>query len=158
ASDGTSRPSRQTGSMTGSVKDGDTGGPITAATVTVVGTRCSAQTDAEGRFTIGGVPAGSYRLRARMLGYTAADTSAVVEDGQQSVMDLRLKRSPIELNPVVAIGYATVEKRDLTGGVSAVSGQRFETMAAPTVTLSSGLQGTDERVLATSTSGTPGLG
>src|SRR5256885_308010 len=34
-----SRPSRQTGSIAGSVKDGDTGGPITAATVTVVGTR-----------------------------------------------------------------------------------------------------------------------
>src|SRR5439155_1450802 len=81
------------------------------------------------------------RLRARMLGSTAADTSAVVEDGQQSVMDLRLKRSPIELNPVVAIGYATVEKRDLTAAVASVSGDQFETKAAPTVTLSGGLQG-----------------
>jgi len=157
-SDGSSRPSRQTGSIAGSVKDGDTGGPITAATVTVVGTRFSAQTDAEGRFTIGGVPAGSYRLRARMLGYTAADTSAVVEDGQQSVTDLRLKRSPIELNPVVAIGYATVEKRDLTGAVSSVSGDQFETKAAPTVTLSGGLQGKIAGVQVTSNSGMPGVG
>ncbi len=157
-SDGSSRPSRQTGSIAGSVKDGDTGGPITAATVTVVGTRFSAQTDAEGRFTIGGVPAGSYRLRARMLGYTAADTSVVVEDGQQSVMDLRLKRSPIELNPVVAIGYATVEKRDLTGAVSSVSGDQFETKAAPTVTLSGGLQGKIAGVQVTSNSGMPGVG
>src|SRR5256886_13009829 len=30
-SDGSSRPSRQTGSIAGSVRDGDTGGPITAA-------------------------------------------------------------------------------------------------------------------------------
>ena len=155
--DGSNRSS-QTGSIAGTVKDGDTGGPITAATVTVVGTRFSAQTDAEGRFTIGGVPAGSYRLRARMLGYTAADTSAVVEDGQQSVMDLRLKRSPIELNPVVAIGYATVEKRDLTGAVASVSGDQFETKAAPTVTLSGGLQGKIAGVQVTSNSGMPGVG
>src|SRR5436309_3185364 len=155
--DGSNRSS-QTGSIAGTVKDGDTGGPIMAATVTVVGTRFSAQTDAEGRFTIGGVPAGSYRLRARMLGYTAADTSAVVEDGQQSVMDLRLKRSPIELNPVVAIGYATVEKRDLTGAVASVSGDQFETKAAPTVTLSGGLQGKIAGVQVTSNSGMPGVG
>ena len=155
--DGSNRSS-QTGSIAGTVKDGDTGGPITAATVTVVGTRFSAQTDAEGRFTIGGVPAGSYRLRARMLGYTAADTSAAVEDGQQSVMDLRLKRSPIELNPVVAIGYATVEKRDLTGAVASVSGDQFETKAAPTVTLSGGLQGKIAGVQVTSNSGMPGVG
>ena len=80
-------------------------GFVDAVSVTVVGTRFSAQTDAEGRFTIAAVPPGTYRLRARMLGYSAVDTSAVVEDGQQSVVDLRLKRSPIELNPVVAIGY-----------------------------------------------------
>src|SRR5213083_1820153 len=153
-----SNRSSQTGSIAGTVKDGDTGGPITAATVTVVGTRFTAQTDAEGRFTIGGVPAGSYRLRARMLGYTAADTSAVVEDGQQSVMELRLKRSPIELNPVVAIGYATVEKRDLTGAVASVSGDQFETKAAPTVTLSGGLQGKIAGVQVTSNSGMPGVG
>src|SRR5438067_6864566 len=38
-SDGSSRPSRQTGSIAGSVKDGDTGGPITAAAGPGVGTR-----------------------------------------------------------------------------------------------------------------------
>src|SRR5204862_2631599 len=101
--DGSNRSS-QTGSIAGTVKDGDTGGPITAATVTVVSTRFTAQTHAEGRFTIGGMPAGSYRLRARMLGYTAADTRAVVEDGQHSGMDRRLQRSPIEPNRVVALG------------------------------------------------------
>jgi TonB-linked SusC/RagA family outer membrane protein len=155
--DGSNRPS-QTGSIAGSVKDGDTGGPLTAASVTVVGTRFSAQTDAEGRFTIAGVPPGSYRLRARMLGYSAIDTSAVVEDGQQSVVDLQLKRSPIELNPVVAIGYASVEKRDLTGAVASVSGDQFTTKAAPTVTLSGGLQGKAAGVQVNTNSGMPGAG
>jgi TonB-linked SusC/RagA family outer membrane protein len=155
--DGSNRSS-QTGSIAGMVKDGDTGGPIAAATVTVVGTRFSVETDAEGRFAIAGVPPGSYRLRARMLGYTAVDTSVVVENDQQSVVDLQLKRSPIELNPVVAIGYATVEKRDLTGAVASVSGDQFETKAAPTVTLSGGLQGKIAGVQVTSNSGMPGVG
>src|SRR6266567_1143943 len=103
-------------------------------------------------------PAGTYRLRARMLGYSAVDTSAVVAEGQQSVFDLQLKRSPIELNPVVAIGYATVQKRDLTGAVGSITADQFATKAAPTVTLSGGLQGKIAGVEVTSNSGMPGVG
>jgi len=152
------RAARQSGSISGTVKDSTTGVPVADAVVTLVGTAFTAKTGADGRFTITGVPAGSYRLRVRMLGYTAAVAGVTVQDGGQAVADVQLARSAIELNPVVAIGYGAVEKRDLTGAVASVNADQFETKAAPTVTLSSGLQGKVAGVQVTSNSGMPGVG
>jgi TonB-linked SusC/RagA family outer membrane protein len=61
------------------------------------------------------------------LGYLPGTATAVVQDGQQTVADFGLKASPIELNPVVAIGYGTERKTDLTGSVASVRGSETET-------------------------------
>ena len=126
--------------------------------VALVGTALTAKTGADGRFTITGVPAGSYRIRVRMLGYTAALVGVTVQDGEQAVADVQLARSAIELNPVVAIGYGAADRRNLTGAVSSVTAEQFETKAAPTVTLTAGLQGKVAGVQVTSNSGMPGVG
>src|SRR5213078_4936396 len=55
---GTSRGARQTGSVTGTVRDAGSGAPLAAVTVTVVGTRFSGATQADGRYAISGVPPG----------------------------------------------------------------------------------------------------
>src|SRR5437016_2141630 len=111
------RAARQSGSIAGTVRDSTTGAPVADAAVSVVGTAFTAKTGADGRFTITGVPAGSYPIRVRMLGYTAAQVSVTVQDGAQALADVQLARSAIELNPVVAVGYANVRKSDLTGAV-----------------------------------------
>ena len=49
APDGTSRSARQTGSVTGTVRDAGSGAPLASVTVTVVGTRFSVGTQADGR-------------------------------------------------------------------------------------------------------------
>ena len=152
------RAARQSGSISGTVKDSTTGVPVADAVVSVVGTAFTAKTGADGRFTITGVPAGSYRIRVRMLGYTAAAASVVVQDSEQAVADVHLARSAIELNPVVAIGYGAADRRNLTGAVSSVTAEQFETKAAPTVTLTAGLQGKVAGVQVTSNSGMPGAG
>jgi len=152
------RAAEQSGSISGTVTDSITGAPVADAVVTVVGTAFTAKTGADGRFTITGVPAGSYRIRVRMLGYTAAAASVVVQDSEQAVADVHLARSAIELNPVVAIGYGAADRRNLTGAVSSVTVEQFETKAAPTVTLTAGLQGKVAGVQVTSNSGMPGAG
>src|SRR5216110_1107717 len=95
----------QLGTITGTVTAAGTVTPLVRATVSVVGTRLSAETDAAGRYTLGGVPVGTQRLRARMLGYAPADTSVVVEEGKEAVVDLQLKAQAIELEAVVSVGY-----------------------------------------------------
>src|SRR5256886_890823 len=152
------RAARQTGSISGTVRDSSSGAPVSDAVVTVVGTAFAAKTGADGRFTITGVPAGSYRIRVRLLGYTAAAVGVTVQDGEQAVADVQLARSAIELNPVVAIGYGAADRRNLTGAVSSVTAEQFETKAAPTVTLTAGLQGKVAGVQVTSNSGMPGAG
>src|SRR5256885_12383957 len=79
------RAARQSGSISGTVKDSTTGVPVADAVVSVVGTAFTAKTGADGRFTITGVPAGGYRLRVRILGYTAALASLTVQDGEQAM-------------------------------------------------------------------------
>jgi len=152
------RRDQQPGSIAGTVRDSATGAPLADATVTVVGTGLATRTGADGRYAITGVPPGTYRVRVRMLGYGPVVASVAVQEGEQAVVDAQLGRSAIELNPVVAIGYGTVEKRDLTGAVASVTADQFETKAAPTVTLSSGLQGKVAGVQVTSNSGMPGVG
>src|SRR5216117_541914 len=153
-----SRRAHQTGSVAGTVRDAGSGAPLAAVSVTVVGTRLTSATQADGRYAIAGVPAGTHRLRARLLGYTPGDTAVVVQDGQETVVDFGLRGSAIELNPVVTVGYANVRKSDLTGAVSSVSAEEFATKAAPTVTLSSGLQGKAAGVHVIDNSGMPGVG
>src|SRR5437763_9701633 len=155
------RPKRralQTGSVAGTVRDAGSRAPLAAVGVTVVGTRLTSTTQADGRYAIVGVPPGTHRLRARLLGYTPGDTTVVVQDGRETVVDFALRGSAIELNPVVAVGYANVRKSDLTGAVSSVSAEEFATKAAPTVTLSSGLQGKAAGVHVIDNSGMPGVG
>ncbi len=148
----------QTGSVAGTLRDALSGAPLADATVSLLGTRFAARSGADGRYAIAAVPPGTYRLRARLLGYAPGDTAVVVQDGQQTTVDLRLRATPIELNPVVSIGYDTVRRRDLTGSVVSVTAEDYETKAAPTVTLSSGLQGKAAGVQVTSNSGLPGGG
>src|SRR5437667_10908770 len=65
----------QTGSVAGTVRDAGSGAPLAAVSVTVVGTRLTGATQADGRYAISGVPPGTHRLRARLRGYTPGDTA-----------------------------------------------------------------------------------
>src|SRR5213596_3081680 len=113
-------PAVQLGSIAGTVTAGETGTPLVRAIVSVVGTRLTAETDASGRYVISSVPVGTQRLRARMLGYAPADTSVVVAEGQESVVNFQLKAQAIELEAVVAVGYGEKRREDLTGAVATV--------------------------------------
>jgi len=59
-------PALQLGTISGAVTAAETNAPLARATVSVVGTRLSGETDATGRYAISGVPVGTQRLRARM--------------------------------------------------------------------------------------------
>jgi len=152
------RASRQTGSIAGTVRDAATGTPLPNARVALVGTRFGVESGPDGLYTIADVPAATYRVRVRLVGYTPAEASVTVQDGQRAVVDLALQQSAIELDPVVAIGYATVQKQDLTGAVASITANEFKAGAAPVLTLTNGLQAKAAGVQVTSNSGMPGAG
>ena len=148
-------PAVQLGSIAGTVTAGETGTPLVRAVVSVVGTRLTAETDASGRYVISSVPVGTQRLRARMLGYAPADTSVVVAEGQEAVMNFQLKAQAIELEAVVAVGYGEKRREDLTGAVGTVSSQALE--SRPITNTLSALQGALPGLIVQRSSGQPGV-
>src|SRR5436190_13065430 len=144
----------ETGSIRGTVRDASTSGPLSGVFVMVVGTSFAATTGPEGQYSITAVPPGTYRLRARRLGYAPRDTAVVVQDGQEAIVDFRLPASAVELQAVVAVGYGEQSKATLTGAVSAVEGQELKTV--PTVNLSNTLSGRLPGVVTINRSGEPG--
>src|SRR5205809_6180529 len=148
-------PAVQLGWIAGTVTAGETGTPLVRAVVSVVGTRLTAETDASGRYVISSVPVGTQRLRARMLGYAPADTSVVVAEGQEAVMNFQLKAQAIELEAVVAVGYGEKRREDLTGAVGTVSSQALE--SRPITNTLSALQGALPGLIVQRSSGQPGV-
>jgi len=150
---------QETGSIAGAVTAFETGAALSGATITIPGGVLSATSAPDGRYTIANVPPGTYRVQARLIGYaTASDTGVVVTVGQTATADFRLQVRAIELEAVVAIGYATVQKRDLTGAVASVSGDAVTMKAAPTTTINTALQGRAAGVQVVTNSGMPGIG
>jgi len=150
---------QETGRVAGTVTAQQTGAPLAGASVTLAGGSLGAVTGSDGRYLIVDVPPGTYRVRARFIGYgTVEDTGVVVTAAATATVDFQLRAQAIQLDAVVAIGYATVQKRDLTGAVASVSGDAVTVRAAPTSTVNTALQGRAAGVQVLSNSGMPGVG
>ena len=147
------------GRITGIVVSGEGGRPLEGAQVTIPGTRLGAVTRADGRYIVSGVAAGTYRVRASMLGFAPQGMERVlVLDGGGATVDFRLKPQAATLDQVVVTGYGTSSRRELTGAISSVSGEDLTLRAAPTTAISNALQGKAAGVQVITNSGTPGAG
>jgi hypothetical protein len=72
--------------------------------------------DANGRFSLGNLSAGTYRIRARMLGYAPLDIDVVVDSSRTPV---RLRLSPIALHLATVPVTARNNKRCVATGLPA---------------------------------------
>lgn len=116
------------GTVQGTVVDATTGAPLSGASVSVTGTSLGSLSGADGRYTITGVPDGPVTLRAAMIGYASVDQTTTVVPNQSATVDFRLTQQAITLQGIVAVGYGTQERSDVTGSVASVSPQRMERM------------------------------
>ncbi len=137
----------QTVQVRGVVIDTD-GEPLIGATVMQKGTTNGITTNINGEFTLG-VPA-TAQLVVSYIGYE----TATVAVGGKTQLRITLQTSSAMLDEVVAIGYGTVRKRDLTGAVSSVGGQ--EMAKVPVVSAAAALQGKVAGVNIVSQSSAPG--
>jgi TonB-dependent starch-binding outer membrane protein SusC len=150
------RPVTMAAVLTGSVVDSVSSRPLANAQVAVVGTQLGALTNDAGRFTITGVPAGTHTVRTILIGYAPQTRTVTVVDGQSAAVDFQLRAQALQLDAVVAIGYGTARRRDLTGSLSSVTGEDLTARAAPTTSVATALVGRAPGVQVVSNSGTPG--
>lgn len=109
--------------ITGSVVDAASHQPIGSVQLTVVGTTLGTVTDAQGRYRLVGVPAGSAVVRARRIGYGSAEKTVNLRDGETATLDFTLGAAVTALDAVVVTGTAggtqmraignTVDKLDI---------------------------------------------
>jgi iron complex outermembrane receptor protein len=114
-----------TGSIRGRVIDNATQLPLAGAAVTV-GSR-SALTQANGDYLVTLVPVGTVTLRARFLGYTPMTQSVTVAAGETAVAEFALTAQAVGLSEVVVIGYGEQTAGNITGAVTQVSSDQFNT-------------------------------
>lgn len=94
----------QGGSVVGRVLD-TAGAPLAHAMVTIEAVGARASTDEQGRYELRGVPAGTYSVRARLLGFVPQVLRVTVGEGQATQQDFALRAQPIGLAPVdVTVG------------------------------------------------------
>ena len=131
---------------TGVVKD-KAGEPMIGVNVLVKGTTNGTITDFDGNFTINDAPAGS-TLVVSYIGYLTKEVKA----GQNLIVVLEEDNKT--LDEVVVIGYGTVKRRDLTGAVASVTGEKLA--ANPVANVAQALQGQLPGVSVIAQDGRPG--
>ncbi|MFV0266388.1 MAG: SusC/RagA family TonB-linked outer membrane protein, partial [Draconibacterium sp.] len=134
--------------ITGNVTFED-GEPLPGVTVVVAGTNTGVITDANGRFSLS-VDASAKSLIFSFVGMASQE----VEIGDQTTFSIVMKSEAIGIEEVVAIGYGTIKKRDLTGAVASVQGDNLVKRSAQQ--LSTAMQGQMAGVQVTRSSGAPG--
>ncbi|MCM1076483.1 MAG: TonB-dependent receptor [Bacteroides sp.] len=133
--------------VSGNVTD-NTGEPLIGATVMQKGTQHGVATDIDGNYSIS-VPAKS----TIVFSYIGCDTKEVAVNGQNKI-DVVLESNSTVLDEVVAIGYGTVKKKDLTGAVSSVAGS--DLAKVPATSAAAALQGKAAGLNIVSQSAAPG--
>jgi TonB-dependent starch-binding outer membrane protein SusC len=110
-----SKTDTQQTSVSGTVTD-EAGSPLPGVTVFIKGTTNGTVTNTNGNYTISNVPENAI-LQFSFMGMLSQE----IKVGNQTTIDIILVVDAIFLEEVVAIGYGTMRKSDLTGSVSNVS-------------------------------------
>lgn len=134
--------------VTGTVTD-EAGETVIGANIQVKGSETGTITDVNGKYSIQ-VPNSKAVLVFSFIGYGTQERPV----GNNTVIDVLLKEDGVLLNEVVAIGYATVKKGDLTGSVSKVNMDNLN--KAPVVSFDQALGGQVAGVQVVSGDGQPG--
>jgi TonB-linked SusC/RagA family outer membrane protein len=144
------------GRIAGTVTAAAGGRPLPNVTVSVTGTTRRAVTGPDGRYTIADVDAGSRTVMAAGLGLATVQRTVTVAAGATTAVDLQLAEQALLLDEVVAVGYGTQRRGDLTGSIASVNMEAVEDM--PVTSIDQMLQGTVPGVEVQTASSAPGGG
>ncbi|TKG93985.1 TonB-dependent receptor [Puteibacter caeruleilacunae] len=141
---------QQTKTITGNVSDKDQQ-PLPGVSVVLKGTVQGTVTDMDGNFVLKDV-AETSTVVFSFVGMIPQEIAV----GSKNTFQVTLKEDAIGLEEVVAIGYGTKKKVNLTGAVASVSGSELEKL--PTSNITNSIAGRISGVFARKSNGRPGSG
>ena len=103
----------------GKITESGTSDPIPGVNILVKGTSTGTTTDMNGDFSLS-TPADAV-LVISFIGYSTKE----VPVNNQAILNISLESSAETLSEVVVVGYGSVEKKDVTGGIAKVTSQDF---------------------------------
>jgi len=139
---------QQQNAISGKVTD-SSNQPLPGVTVVVKGTTNGTVTNADGNYTLSNISENSV-LQFSFVGMLMQE----VVVGNQTNINMTMAEDAIGIEEVVAIGYGTIKKSDLTGAVSSVNVSDLQ--QTPMISIDQGLIGRASGVQVTQTSGMPG--
>jgi len=144
-----------TGTVQGTVVDGQSQRPLQGVQVTVVGTNRGTVAGSDGRFTITAVPAGEVTVRAQMIGYGTSENTVTLSEGETATVDFELRVSALAMDELVVtgVGQAT-QRRQLSTSVSVIGADAIS--EAPVQSLDQLLQGRVAGATVSNVSAQPG--
>jgi TonB-linked SusC/RagA family outer membrane protein len=136
--------------VSGTVTEKGSHEPVIGATVKVKGQTLATATSASGLYKITVPGNGPVTLIFSSISYTTIERTI----NATTTLDIQLEDANNVLNEVVAIGYATVKRKDVTGASASVSGS--DLAFAPVTTAAQALTGKAAGVSVITQSGAPG--
>lgn len=139
----------QTMKVTGTVIDKENDEPLIGATILHVDSKLGTATNLDGWFELD-IPSGkSNLLEVKYIGYKTVNIKAT----PGKPMTIYLEPNTVLLDEVVSIGYASMNRRDLTGSVSSVNANQIKDI--PLVSAAQALTGRLAGVQITTSEGSP---
>ncbi|NBC17251.1 MAG: TonB-dependent receptor plug domain-containing protein, partial [Bacteroidetes bacterium] len=116
----------QTGAITGTVYDNmDT--PLPGAQVALEGTMLGDVTGTDGTYSITGVPAGDYTVRASFVGFTTQQVEVTIPDGETVTQDFTLSPDVMQMEGVVTTATRSERtQKEATVSLSVLSAEDIQ--------------------------------
>lgn len=144
----------QTVTVRGTVTDAEKQTPLEGALVQVTGTSLRTQTSATGQFVLANVPVGTVNIQAQRIGFAPSVRAITITAGSDAVVDFALTPRAQVLDEVVAVGYGTQTRAELSSAVSSLTAT--DVAGTPVASIEGALQGKAAGVQVTQNAGNPG--
>ncbi|MEI7424491.1 MAG: carboxypeptidase-like regulatory domain-containing protein, partial [Prolixibacteraceae bacterium] len=140
---------QQQKSVSGKVTD-SSGGSLPGVSVVVKGTTKGVITDANGSYSLANIPANTL-LQFSFVGMKMQEIMV----GNKTTINVTLAEETVGIDEVVAVGYGTQKRGNLTGAVATISNDKI--VKAPVGTTSNALAGQLPGLITKQSGGQPGM-
>ena len=115
-----------TGRLAGRVLDAKKQ-PVIGANLTIPAARLGAITDEQGRYSILNIPAGTYEVKANLLGYRGVTTQNVeIQADNTTALDLTLAEAPVAIEEIVVSARRPVVDVNLTSSLASINREEIQ--------------------------------